>query len=60
MLDYLLINGKYPDYAQNTLTQASIGIRDGVIEYIGKGEPAARQVIDVQDTSLQSECSVWA
>lgn len=49
MLDYLLINGKYPDYAQNTLTQASIGIRDGVIEYIGKGEPAARQVIDVQD-----------
>ena len=57
MLDVLIINGKYPDYGNYEtgiknqgaeLKQANIGIKDGKIEYIGNGEPAANEIFDAE------------
>ncbi len=46
MLDILIVNGIFPDFESNVMKEANIGLQDGVVAYIGSGEPAARQVID--------------
>ena len=49
MLDFLIKNGKYPDYTKNALVKGNIGIEDGKITYIGTDEPDAKKVIDAED-----------
>ena len=44
MLDLLIINGTYPDYGKNEMTAANVGIKDGVIYYIGTETPEATQI----------------
>lgn len=46
MLDILIVNGVFPDFAQNAVVSGNVGLENGVIAYIGPGEPEARQVID--------------
>ena len=46
MLDLLIINGTYPDYGKNEMTAANVGIKDGVIYYIGTETPEAAQIYD--------------
>lgn len=46
MLDILFVNGTYPDYRSGRMTGASIGVRNGIIDYIGSGVPEARVRID--------------
>ena len=48
MLDILLINCEYPDFKAGEMAKGNIGIKDGVIDYIGEGEPSAAEVIDVK------------
>ena len=48
MLDILIKNGKYPDYSENVLKKANIGLEGGRIEYIGDEEPEASKVIDAE------------
>lgn len=58
MLDTLIVNGKYPDFGNYKtginnqgaeLKQANIGIKDGKIDYIGEGTPAASEVFDAEE-----------
>ncbi len=46
MLDILIVNGVFPDFDRNTMTEGNVGLQDGAIAYIGGGEPPARQAID--------------
>lgn len=46
MLDYLIINGKYPDFETGELKEANIGISQGKIAFIGAEMHQAAQVID--------------
>ncbi len=48
MLDILIKNGKYPDYSENVLKKANIGLEGGRIEYNGDEEPEASKVIDAE------------
>lgn len=47
MLEYLLKNGKYPDFDSGEIRQANIGIENGKIAYIGTDELDAMETIDV-------------
>ena len=46
MLDYLIINGKYPDYEAGKLKEGNIGIKDGKIASIDAEMHPAAQIID--------------
>lgn len=46
MLDFLLVNGLYPDYEKNEMVNGNIGISKGKIAYIGCEKPEAATVID--------------
>ena len=57
MLDILIVNGTYPDFgnyrtgvhnAGSSMKTANIGIKDGVISYVGTGEPEAAEVFDAE------------
>ena len=48
MLDALIINGEYPDFETGLMKRANIGIREGQIDYIGSGEPEAKEVYDAE------------
>lgn len=57
MLDILIVNGQYPDFgnyrtgcenAGSSMKKANIGIKDGVIAYVGEGEPEAAEVFDAE------------
>lgn len=48
MLDLLLVNGVYPDFATGEMKAGNIGLKDGTIQEITQGEPVARETIDVQ------------
>ena len=48
MLDILIKNGSYPDFNENELKKANIGIEDGKITYIGEEAPEADKVIDAE------------
>ena len=48
MLDILLINGEYPDFKAGIMKTGNIGIKDGIIAYVGEAEPEAKEVIDVK------------
>lgn len=57
MLDLLIINGTYPDFGNymtgidnegSQMKRANIGIKDGVIAYVGEGEPEAAEVFDAE------------
>lgn len=45
-LDYLFVNGEYPDFEYNQLIKANIGISEGKIAYLGNDKPEAAKVID--------------
>ncbi len=47
MLDILLINGRYPDFGENSVKKGNIGIEGSLIGYVGEDEPEARLTIDV-------------
>lgn len=47
MIDLLVVNGIYPDFEENCLKEANIGIQSGKITYIGPERPQAEQVLDV-------------
>ena len=47
MLDLLLKNGQYPDFATGEMKKGNVGIQDGKIAYIGEEEPEAAKVMDV-------------
>ena len=49
MLDILIVNGIYPDYAGNAMKKANIGLEGGKITYIGDERPEAAQIIDASD-----------
>ena len=46
MLDILIINGFYPNFRENILKNANIGIKNGHITYVGHNEPEAKTTID--------------
>ncbi len=47
MLDLLIKNGTYPNFADNRMEQKDIGIKDGKIAYIGRGETLeAKEIFD--------------
>lgn len=46
MLDTLIINGEYPDYNNNLIKKANIGINKGKISYIGNQQLEAKKTID--------------
>ena len=46
MLDVLIVNGVCPDFERNEMVQNNVGMRDGVIDYVGSDTPEARQVVD--------------
>lgn len=48
MLDILLINGLYPDFEKGLILEGNIGIKSGKIDYMGRSEPEATEVIDVK------------
>ena len=48
MLDILIVSGKYPDFDDNKIKDANIGIKDGKIAYVGNERPDAVQVIDAE------------
>ena len=49
MLDYLIVNGKYPDYSAGSLIKGNVGVKDGKICYLGPDSPEAETVIDATD-----------
>jgi len=46
MLDYLIINGKYPDFETGEFKEANIGISQGKIAFIGAELQQAAEIID--------------
>ena len=57
MLDILIVNGSYPDFGNyetginnsgSSMKKANIGIKDGVIAYVGEGSPEAKEVFDAE------------
>ena len=46
MLDLLIKNGQYPDFATGEMRKSNIGVADGKITYIGSACPEAANVID--------------
>ena len=49
MFDLFIKNGQIPDFEENRLVKANLGIKDGKITYIGKEEMPAADVIDAKD-----------
>lgn len=47
-LDYLIINGSYPDFEKNQLVKSNIGVRNGKITYLGSDLPKAAEIIDAE------------
>lgn len=47
-LDLLITGGKYPDFSKGEFVHGNIGIKDGVITYIGADMPDAVQIIDAR------------
>lgn len=45
----MITGGRYPDYGDNELKAANIGIAGGKIAYIGGMQPEARHTIDAKD-----------
>ncbi len=48
MLDILISGGKYPDYEKNQMIESNIGIKDGIITFIGIECPEAEKVINAR------------
>lgn len=48
MIDLLLKGGIYPDFEEERMKKANIGIVDGRISYIGQNEPVAKKVINIE------------
>ena len=48
MLDLLIKNGQYPDFAAGEMRNGNIGVADGKITYIGAACPEAANIIDVE------------
>ena len=48
MLDILLVNGRYPDYDDDSIKAGNIGIEGRTIAYIGGDTPDSRLTIDVK------------
>ena len=46
MLEYLITDCRYPDFDKGEFCSGNIGIREGKIDYIGEGEPEAKEIID--------------
>ena len=46
MLDKIIINGSYPDFTENKMKKANIGIKNGKIAFIGMENPEAGEVIN--------------
>lgn len=46
MLDILIKNGRYPDFAQGLLVRGDIGVRGGKIVSVGTADGSAKNVID--------------
>lgn len=48
MLDYLIINGEYPNFDSAEIKKGNIGIENGKISYIGQDKPETDEVIDAE------------
>ncbi|MDO4395922.1 MAG: amidohydrolase family protein, partial [Clostridia bacterium] len=48
MMDLLLVNGRYPDFAGGEIVSGNVGIKDGKIAYVGDETPEAAKTIDVK------------
>ncbi|MBF0980418.1 MAG: amidohydrolase family protein [Clostridiales bacterium] len=48
MLEYLITNCRYPDFDNGKFCNGNIGIKEGKIDYIGEGEPEAKEIIDAK------------
>lgn len=47
MLDFILINGQYPDFESGEMKKANVGVSDGKISYIGDEVPESRKTVDI-------------
>lgn len=51
-MDLLIINGEFPDFEEGNFKKGNIGIKDGIISYIGKELPLVNKktiIIDAKD-----------
>lgn len=52
MLDLLITEGRYPDFKKGSLVQHNVGIKDGLITYLGDEYPETKQVLDIKGSIL--------